>query len=335
MTYSVTTIVRLDRHIGVVFQAPTARSVLRIDGHACSSPLVRASALSLLIFLVSDSAVGQDAGRVAKCLSISDIDERIDCLESGGADVEKNLGANRPNPARTGPSFDCRAATHTIERAICGDTALSEWDMRMAQQYQQAMRTRRSTDTQALIDSQCAWIQQRNNTCSVVHGSGVWTCVSEMTKQRMAALPDIQARAIEASPPPVTIQPAPRSQSATPAPITNQMNAPPQAGPKSNVARSEAPSDGPNPLLVILFILGAIVATVAVVKNIRNRERLADEQQRFAAERQRLIDKYGIAITERTVLRTWSSGLDGNRSSHTNSIGQSWPAIPKLACHEL
>ncbi|WP_442868860.1 lysozyme inhibitor LprI family protein [Bradyrhizobium sp. CCBAU 53380] len=56
------------------------------------------------------------------------------------------------------PSFDCRRAPHSIERAICGDTTLSEWDARMGQQYHQALRTRTPAETQSLTDQQRSWI---------------------------------------------------------------------------------------------------------------------------------------------------------------------------------
>ncbi|MCU1250018.1 MAG: hypothetical protein JWQ49_3047, partial [Edaphobacter sp.] len=68
--------------------------------------------------------------------------------------------------------------------------------------------------------------------------------------------------------------------------------------PKSNVP-SSVPSEGPNSLLVVLFILFAVIGAIVVFNNIRTRERLAADQRRLAAERQRLVDKHGDAIADR------------------------------------
>lgn len=62
-------------------------------------------------------------------------------------------------------------------------------------------------------------------------------------------------------------------------------------------------------LLIALFLLGATVATIAVLSGINRRERLKAEQRRLAAERQRLIDKYGIVDAERILARQVWQGM--------------------------
>ncbi|MHC2535267.1 lysozyme inhibitor LprI family protein [Bradyrhizobium diazoefficiens] len=198
-------------------------------------------------------------------------------------------------------------ATASIERAICGDAALAEWDLRMGQQYQQALRLRKGTDRQSLIESQRSWIQQRNNACAAVAGNNVWSCIVDMTKQRIAFLSE---------PPPANADPAPM---ASPSPLPQSspkaQNLPPAAPPPmpgySSVSPAPKPNpppdstSGTNPLLVLIFIVGAIAGAIAVYNNIRRRE----EERRRAAERQRLVAKYGAEIADRILARVVWQGM--------------------------
>ncbi|AWM06092.2 lysozyme inhibitor LprI family protein [Bradyrhizobium symbiodeficiens] len=255
------------------------------------------------------AAAGQDAGRVARCVSIQDVDERIECLE-GRSNVPdaSALAPGRPRVPQAGPSYDCRMATASIERAICGDAALSEWDLRMGQQYQQALRLRKGVDRQSLIESQRSWIQQRNNVCAAVAGNNVWSCIVDMTKQRIALLSEPSPANADPSP---MASPSPMPQS-PPKAQTLPPVAPPPVAPKSS-GPSPAPKSTPsadstsgiNPLLVLIFIVGAIAGAIAVYNNIRRRE----EEQRRAAERQRLVAKYGAEIADRILARVVWQGM--------------------------
>jgi uncharacterized protein len=205
-----------------------------------------------------------------------------------------------------GQSFDCRAATLSIERAICGDPTLSEWDARMGQQYQQALRGRRSTETQALIDQQRLWIQHRNAACGVVPGNALWSCLLDMTKQRLAALaavPPVSAMPQQPPspppPPPTYVQAPPKTQNApSQGPPSNAQTAStPQTAPAS-IAPSTTASDGSGLLLVILFVVAAVVGAVFVVNSIARRER-----------RQRLVAKYGEQVAEMIIAHQIWQGM--------------------------
>ncbi len=256
-------------------------------------------------------ATAQESGRLARCLAIQDVDERIDCL-GGRAKVPDPpvQYSNRSRLAQAGPSYDCRMAATSIERAICGDPTLSDWDLRMGQQYQQSLRLRRGPDSQALIASQRSWIQQRNAACGGVAGTAVWSCVLDMTKQRIAALSEAPPASVDptpvASPSPL---PQPKVQNVSP------LVAPPvaQRGPdlptesKSNAAPQ--PSSGINPMLVAIFIVGAVIGAIVVFNNIRRREERREEERRRAAERQRLVAKYGEEIADRILAHTIWQGM--------------------------
>ena len=251
-------------------------------------------------------ATAQNTARVARCVAIQDVDERIECLEGRSSPPDQRVPA--PGLSRTteaGPSFDCRMATASVERAICGDTDLADWDQRMAQQYQQALRLRRGPDHQSLIDSQRSWIQQRNSACAAVAGNAVWSCVLEMTKQRMAFLSQ--------APAPVDPLPAPSPLvQSTPRPQTVPLVAPPVVAQKSPAVTTTAnpsaalePASGPNPLFVIIFIVGAIIGVIVVYNNIKRRE----EAQRREAERLRLVARYGVEIADRILAQVVWQGM--------------------------
>jgi uncharacterized protein len=198
-------------------------------------------------------------------------------------------------------------ATASIERAICGDATLSEWDLRMGQQYQQALRLRKGADRQALIESQRSWVQQRNTGCGAAAGNAVWTCVLEATKQRIASLSEA---------PPLSLDPMPTASPLPQAPVQPRTHNVPTTSSPSNTPRATEPSSpktnataesssGPNPLLILIFVIGAIAGGIAVYNNIRRRE----EEQRRAAERQRLVAKYGAEIADRILARIVWQGM--------------------------
>jgi uncharacterized protein YecT (DUF1311 family) len=271
---------------------------------------------AFLIGMVSP-AVSEDRNNVARCLSIADVNERIDCLESGGAvpstGASQTPNIRQPKPTRVGPSFDCRAANNSIERAICGDATLSEWDSRMGQQYQQVLRIRKDGDTQSVLESQRAWLLQRNRSCSGVADTAIWACLLDMTKQRVDALAKLAAIGAETAP---TVQPhspvqiAPKNQAA---PVVNAPSTTSGSPSTPAIAKPNAPpipaSEGGNPLLLALFILAAAIGAVAIFNNINRRERLAEERRRLAAERQRLVGKYGEEVADRILARQVWQGM--------------------------
>jgi uncharacterized protein len=300
---------------------------------------IRTPCICLLLLSAMQLAVvpcvAQDRSVTAKCLSLQNIDERVDCLESGGASSNVSQPVLPAKPIRVGPSFDCRAATTSIERAICGDPDLSEWDARMAQQYQQVQRQRKAADAQALLESQRSWIYQRNTACGAVAGTAVWSCIMDMTKQRIAALSETPATVVEApsAPPPSQTSPSNQAQTTlknqglpSPSPPSTLSADPPQsAAPKSN-APSDKPSDGPNPLFVILFVIFAIVGVIVVFNNIKRRE-----------NRQRLVAKYGpetadrilarqvwLGMTQDQLLESWGSPADRDCEIQKTKTRETW-----------
>jgi uncharacterized protein YecT (DUF1311 family) len=263
-----------------------------------------ALAISALLTLVP-LAVAQNAARVARCMTIQNDDERIECLE--GRSNSPDQRAPAPGALRkieTGPSYDCRMATASIERAICGDTDLSGWDQRMAQQYQQALRLRKGSDYQSLVDSQRSWIQQRNSTCAVVAGNAVWSCVLEMTKQRIAFLSQVPTPAVPTPAPSSLAQSAPRPQTALSV-AQDAVRRSPEVVTIAAPSTAPQPLSGLNPFFVVIFIVGAIIGAIVVYNNIKRRE----EERRRAAEKQRLVTKYGAEIADRILAQVVWQGM--------------------------
>jgi len=304
-----------------------------------AAKVVRALKLFIGVTLVAGWAVAvpataQEPSRIARCVAIQDINERIDCLEGRNDPDPSAQNPNRPRPSQAGPSYDCRMATTSIERAICGDLTLAEWDLRMGQQYQQALRLRKGPDSQALIANQRSWIQQRNAVCGGVAGTAVWSCVLDMTKQRIAALSEAPPASVDPTPVASTSPfPQPRVQNAPPVVVPPVAQRGPDVATASKPTAAPQSSSGINPLLVGIFIVGAVIGGIVVFNNIRRRE----EERRRAAERQRLVDKYGDEIadrilarmiwqgmTEEQLLESWGGPADKDREIRKATTKETW-----------
>jgi uncharacterized protein YecT (DUF1311 family) len=234
---------------------------------------------------------------LTRCLSIADVNERIDCLESGGTVSNQSTAPaptiRPPKQTRVGPSFDCQAVSNSIERAICADPDLSEWDLRMGEQYQLALRARKDLDSQSLAENQRAWLSQRNSRCAAVADTAVWACLLEMTKQRASALAQLAASAPIASTPvpATTVTPVvPQAlNSSTPEPIARPIVH------DTNVTPSSSGDDVLSKVfLIVVFIVGLFFAVT--IANAARRKRL-------------LIAKYGDAIAARILARQIWQGM--------------------------
>jgi uncharacterized protein YecT (DUF1311 family) len=191
----------------------------------------------LIVGAVTASPSGAQPMDIRPCASIPNPYERADCMRSAYPPPDASTS---PAP-RVAPSFDCRLARTSMERAICGDDELADWDARMGQTYQQAIRTQK--DPRALQESQRNWIVQRDRAC----GSSpeiTFSCLLDMTKQRTAALAQFVATA--------TPSPAP-TPTPTPATVPQALNTSP--------ASSEATSRQATPLLLPLRLKAATTAS--------------------------------------------------------------------------
>lgn len=101
--------------------------------------------------------------------------------------VQKFTSDQAYRPAPDGPSFDCRKAATKIERAICGDPALSQQDLDLAMLFK---NIRRGHDTVGARDQlrtfQRDWLKTRNAACEVAQD--VRSCVGEQYRQQQDKL---------------------------------------------------------------------------------------------------------------------------------------------------
>jgi uncharacterized protein len=179
-----------------------------------------------------------------------------------------------------------------MERAICGDDELADWDARMGQTYQQAIRTQR--DPRALQESQRNWIVQRDRAC----GSSpeiTFSCLLDMTKQRAAALAQFVATATP-SPAPTTPTPATVPQALNTSPASSEAT-PRQATPSANTTPTTSTSSDDSFPKIVLFVLflGGLYVAVKIANSAR-RKRL-------------LIAKYGEAVAARIIAREIWQGM--------------------------
>ena len=96
-----------------------------------------------------------------------------------------------PCIAPAAPSFDCRQATHEIEKLVCSDAKLSALDQQMAELFSQAMRRAGPADKPELLAEQRGWIKNRNGCAQ--RSEPRKNCVAEHYSQRNSRLEDLLA----------------------------------------------------------------------------------------------------------------------------------------------
>jgi uncharacterized protein YecT (DUF1311 family) len=239
--------------------------------------------------ILSASPCGAQPMDIRPCASISNPYERADCVRRSSAYQSQDGPASQA--PRTAPSFDCRLARTSMERAICGDDELSGWDARMGQAYQQAIRTQR--DPRALQDSQRNWISQRDRTCSSSPET-TFQCLLDMTRQRATALAQVASTPAPSAPAssPAVNPPASNTPSLSSDVATRQA-----ASSTNDVASTESKRSDDSVVKGFLFLLflGALYAAVKIA-NAARRRRL-------------LIAKYGEAIAARIIARDLWLGM--------------------------
>ena len=146
-------------------------------------------------------ARSQSADDAARCLSIEDTDSRVECLEGTQDSVETppapaaapTAPAAAPLPiskqqsvGRVSPSFDCAKASTAVQRTICRDSTLAEWDSRMGQLFRQASALQGKS--KSLADEQRRWLTQRDSKCGSANAAEARSCVLEMTEARLTGI---------------------------------------------------------------------------------------------------------------------------------------------------
>jgi outer membrane protein OmpA-like peptidoglycan-associated protein/uncharacterized protein YecT (DUF1311 family) len=154
-----------------------------------------------------------DARDFRPCLTIQDVNQRIECLE-GRSQPPSDTAVPLPAP-NFSPSFPCDKASSRIELLICSDAVLAQLDAQMGQAYSQALK-RQSSAT--LIDDQRRWLASRDGRCTPAGSSLIRACLIQFTTERIERLTALSAiqqaplPAIQQAPlpdaPPVAIAPA-------------------------------------------------------------------------------------------------------------------------------
>jgi uncharacterized protein len=278
--------------------------------------LVRLVGFGLVLPLALDArANAQDMTKIERrCLSIADVNARVECLETGIVPSSAATSAPIPSPTRqqlTGPSFDCRLARSSIERAICSDMTLSDWDSQMGRLFQQALQLAR--DRQSLLENQRLWLVQRNSACGAVPDTAIWSCLLEATKARAGALEKAITAATEANQtnqpaaPAPTISPQSHVETAQANTSLNPANSPAPRALQNDRPQNLPPQneDMPYASFILASILSLIIALIVfnIIRRNRRvaaeRDRVAAEQQRFELHVQNLVARYGEAATTR------------------------------------
>lgn len=239
------------------------------------------------------------------CLSIADVNDRVDCLETGVVP-----GATASNPTqRSGesPTFDCRAASTVIDRTICNDATLSALDARMGRAFQQALQA--AADRLSLIENQHLWLAQRDQGCGSLAYSVIVSCLLEATRARTAVL----SRNIISAPEASTSNQLPR-----PVGPSSSLKSYAEFQPNSLTRESIQPSTRPTPSksqsdnsdstfgLIAISAIAGFLLFAGTHRYFAHRRRQLEEQARRDEERarveaevQRLIYLYGEDVAAR------------------------------------
>lgn len=137
-----------------------------------------------------------DARDVRACLTIQNIDQRVECFEGRLQPPQRETAppVAAPNFAT---SFDCNKAASRIEILICSDSVLAQLDAQMGQAYLQALKSQ--SDSATLVNDQRRWLASRDSKCGFNPSSLIRTCLIQMTTARIAGLAAVAA--IQQGPP--------------------------------------------------------------------------------------------------------------------------------------
>ncbi|WP_455181523.1 lysozyme inhibitor LprI family protein [Azospirillum palustre] len=97
--------------------------------------------------------------------------------------------------ARAEPSFDCKAASTPVEKAICADPKLADADREIADLYKVLQDLSAAADRDRLRTEQRSWLAQRNQ-CATAATPG--SCLGPVLDARRTALSDSVPKAVAA-----------------------------------------------------------------------------------------------------------------------------------------
>ncbi|WP_372397698.1 lysozyme inhibitor LprI family protein [Azospirillum sp. HJ39] len=96
---------------------------------------------------------------------------------------------------RAAPSFDCKAASTPVEKAICADPKLADADQELADSYKTLQSLSGNADRERLRTEQKAWLVQRNQCASA---GSVTACLGPVLDARRTALAESLPKAVAA-----------------------------------------------------------------------------------------------------------------------------------------
>ncbi len=290
----------------------------------------------LAVGLLTLSVAKTEAQNLRPCPSTPNVDGKIECLEDR---VQPPRATSPPKAPRqiepANPSFDCRLARSSVERAICSDSELAEWDYRMGAAFRRALEA--TNDPIAVRDDQRRWITLRDRICSTNRQIG-FDCLLRMTKDRASTLSQLSikhhsmpvestaAREIsEPQPPTSQLSPHLEHQNEGPEPVAPPPPvalSTPTVSANSNDSRTSQSQESIN--FILLLGIG-FIAWVAI-KYIRHKRR-----------REHLIEKYGPVIAERILagavwqgmtneqlLDSWGHPTAVDREVRYNKTKETW-----------
>ncbi len=102
------------------------------------------------------------------------------------ADSAKSSNATAPTSSAK-PSFNCKKASHEIEKLICGDQELAELDVSLSSLYSTLLKHTAAKDQRSLKTEQSGWMKGRNDCWKA---DDKRACVKSEYESRISVLKD-------------------------------------------------------------------------------------------------------------------------------------------------
>ena len=170
---------------------------LHLSGRGTSVSLGRRGVVCCLAVAVCTALSAHvDARDFKACLTIQNVDQRVECLEGRAQPPQRETTPPVAAP-NFSTSFDCDKAASRIEILICSDSVLAQLDAQMGQTYLQALKSQGNSPT--FVNDQRRWLASRDSKCGLSTSSLIRTCLIQMTTARIAGLAAVAA--IQQGPP--------------------------------------------------------------------------------------------------------------------------------------
>jgi uncharacterized protein YecT (DUF1311 family) len=226
-------------------------------------------------------------------------------------------------PVQLRASFDCTRASNSVERAICGDPGLAEWDGRLGQAFKAAYARLGNDQRRALLEDERRWIALRNGQCDVTgFDLAPKPCILHLTKQRIVALEALRTASLQINVAPQKVA-TDENRPITPAVGSSQPTRSNSFTSQQAEIQSGANDQQQPPWLLIFLLLIGAVGITKLLLYIRRRNHLV---QKYGREIGLKILSRGVwqGMTSEQLRESWGGPVDIDRLLYKTKTKETW-----------